>query len=138
MFTSARFLVCYFHIPALSTCCRLQNTLIGIIPTIGSTYGIFNFGTFLITSALGAAIGIRDALGIVLTYLILARIYRKTRTSATSVQSDFTTVVSWSTHRKLPLKGPWPIQLRKRFQEGLYPRRLISEGAYIQGALLAE
>lgn len=131
MFTSARFLVCYFHIPALSTCCRLQNTLIGIIPTIGSTYGIFNFGTFLITSALGAAIGIRDALGIVLTYLILARIYRKTRTSATSVQSDFTTVVSWSTHRKLPLKGPRPIQLRKRFQEGVLTGEPIPEGTCI-------
>ena len=117
--TSARSLVSHCHSFALATSCRLQNTLVSIILTISSTYRIFNFGALFIARALGPAIGIRNTLSIVLAYLVLARIYRKTRTSAMSVQLDFTTLISLSTYHRLPLTSLRLLKsLRRAFNNG--------------------
>lgn len=63
--TSAKPRVRHCHISALAASCCLQDTLISVILTVCSTYGLFNLWALIIANTLCPSIVVRNTLGIV-------------------------------------------------------------------------
>lgn len=72
--TSTRSVISHCQIPTLPAGCSLENTLVSIIPVIGSAYGFFNFSALVFTFALGPSVVIGNTLCIMFAGSLLARV----------------------------------------------------------------
>ena len=77
--TTTGSIISHAQLSAFSTGCGLEDTFIAVIQSIWSTYRVVNLSALVNACALGSSVVIRNTLGIMLTNLFLAWIWKVKR-----------------------------------------------------------